>query len=85
MGDPQGKPHVPDAVLAAEDDIAYLRSLGLQDRGRLLVAACRAAAAIEAGRRRSGLPPSSPAPWPPSTVQFMKKWAAYVRNTAQRD
>ena len=73
------------AVLAAEGDLSYVRSLSTEQRGELLIAACRAAAAIEQGRLQSGLPPSSPAPWPPSTRQFQRKWAAHVRATVNSD
>jgi hypothetical protein len=59
-----------DAFL--EDDLTALRRLSLDERGRLIESACRTAAAILAGRRQCGLPDEQPAPWPASTVEFLK-------------
>ncbi len=73
------------AIVAAESDVSYVLSLSAEQRGDLLISACRAAAAIEQGRRQSGLRPSSPAPWPLSTQQFQSTWAAHARTTANRD
>ncbi len=86
MSEEGDKPRFPGpAVLAAEGDLSYLRSLDAGQHGELLIAACRAASAIEQGRRQSGLSPSSPAPWPLSTQQFHREWADHVRATAERD
>jgi hypothetical protein len=62
-------------------DLATLRSLSFDERGRLIELACRAAAEILIGRRRSGLPDEEPAPWPASTFELLKK---YARDHAQR-
>ena len=59
--------------------IERLRTLSFQERGQLLMAACRAAAAIEASRLRMGLPPTKPAPWPESTREFLAEAARRVR------
>jgi hypothetical protein len=61
---------------AAEREIARLGGLSLHERGLLLASACEAAAQIERSRLAAGLPPSRPAPWPPSTWEFLKKHAA---------
>jgi hypothetical protein len=45
----------------------------------LLISACRAAMAIEQGRRQSGLAPSSPAPWPRSTRELLSRWTHDAR------
>lgn len=58
-----------------DDDLAALRRLSLDERGRLIESACRAAAEILAGRRRCGLPDEQPAPWPASTVEFLQRHA----------
>ena len=58
-----------------EEQVALFRSLSLDERGELIVAACRAAAQIEEGRLASGLPPSQPAPWPESTWQLLRRYA----------
>jgi hypothetical protein len=59
-------------------DIERLRKLSLKERGELLMAACRAAAEIEASRHRMGLPPTQPAPWPDSTWKFFAEAARRV-------
>jgi len=58
-----------------EEQVELFRSLSLDERGELIVAACRAAAQIEEGRLASGLPPSQPAPWPESTWQLLRRYA----------
>ncbi len=64
---------------SAEQDAAQLRSLGLRDRGILIESACEAAAVISRSRLAAGLPAAEPAPWPPSTWEFLKRYAARVR------
>jgi hypothetical protein len=70
----------PKAALV-DDDLAALRRLSLDERGRLIESACRTAAEILAGRRQCGLPDEQPAPWPESTVEFLKRHA----RAAQRE
>ena len=60
-------------------DIEHLRKLSLDERGELLMAACRAAAEIEASRLRMGMPPTRRAPWPESTRKFLAEAARRVR------
>jgi len=55
-----------------------LRSLSMEQRGEMLDAACELAAELETARRKAGLPPSQPAPWPDSTWEFLRKHAANV-------
>jgi hypothetical protein len=70
----------PHALAALERrEIERLRGLSLEQRGELLMTACRAAAEIEASRRRMGLPPTQPAPWPESTWKFLAEAARRVR------
>jgi hypothetical protein len=64
---------------AADEEMARLRSLDPSQRSALIESACRAAMAIERSRLAAGLPPSEPAPWPPSTWEYLRKWAASVR------
>ena len=64
----------------AEQDAARLRSLGLDERGILIESACEAAAAIARSRLAAGLPAAEPAPWPPSTWEFLRRHAARVRS-----
>jgi hypothetical protein len=52
-----------------------LRGRSLQERGDLIIAACRAAAEIERGKIASGRPPSQPAPWPESTWEWLRRFA----------
>jgi len=53
-----------------------LRSLSDRERGEEILAACRLAAAIYAGRLKSGSPPLVSDPWPASTWEFLRKHAA---------
>ena len=62
------------AELDAEE-VMRLRSLTLDERGAMIISACRAAALIEQGRIASGLGPSQPLPWPASTLAFLKRHA----------
>ena len=66
---------------AAEDDreVARLRALSPNERGFLIESACEAAAAIHLSRLGAGLPAVEPAPWPPSTWDFLREHAARVR------
>jgi hypothetical protein len=70
----------PKAALL-DDDLAALRRLSLEERGRLIESACRTAAEILAGRRQCGLPDEQPAPWPTSTFEFLKRSAGAHRET----
>ena len=63
------------AVRAAEEDVASLRELTLKERGEMLLSACRTAALIRQSRVRAGLPDVVPAPWPESTLEFLRKHA----------
>jgi hypothetical protein len=68
---------LPTTAISAQEngDIEQLRQLSLEDRGKLIGVACRAAAKIEASRTRIGLPPTEPAPWPDSTWNYLAEWA----------
>ena len=71
--------HQITAADGLDERIDALRSLTLEQRGRLIMQACRAAARIEQGRRLSDLAPSQPAPWPQSTLEFLRSHARRVR------
>jgi hypothetical protein len=62
-------------------ELERLRSLSMKQRGEMLIAACRAAAALYESRMAAGLPPEEPAPWPASTWEFLKKNAAKFRSS----
>lgn len=47
----------------------------MEERARLLDAACLQAEILEESRIKRGLPPSQPAPWPESTREFMSRHA----------
>jgi hypothetical protein len=64
---------------AVEQDVARLRQLGLRERGILIESACAATAAIDQSRLAAGLPAVEPAPWPPSTCEFLREHLARVR------
>ena len=54
------------------------RMLSLDERGRLVRAACRSAALLYESRIASGLPPRIREEWPPSTWEFLKRHACRV-------
>jgi hypothetical protein len=58
-----------------DEELAALRQMSLEERGRLIESCCRSAAEILAGRRQCGLPDEQPAPWPASTFEFLKRCA----------
>ncbi len=64
---------------ATDADIARLRVLSVRERSVLIELACEAAAALQRSRLAAGLPAAEPAPWPPSTWEFLRKHAARVR------
>ena len=66
----------PDHLM---EEIEFLRSLSLDERGRMIASACRAAAKIARSRLENGLPPIVSAPWPVSTWEFLKKNAPNAR------
>ena len=64
-------------VAKLEEQVESFRTLSLEQKGELLLAACRTAAEIERGRSSSGLPPSQPAPWPESTWELLRRHAPH--------
>ena len=64
---------------ANEVEFRRLQELSLEERGRMLHAACQTAAQLAEARRAAGLPDPVPAPWPASTFEFLKRHAAHVR------
>ena len=64
---------------SSERDFARLRTLSPRERGVLIELACQAAAILDRDRLAAGLPAAEPAPWPPSTWEFLRKHAARVR------
>ena len=64
---------------ADEADIAQLRALSVRERSVLIELACETAALMNRSRLAAGLPAVEPAPWPPSTWEFLRKHAARVR------
>jgi len=71
-----GKQIVPsESPRQRDQQIQWLRSLSLEERGELIASACRAAAVIERSRIQSGLPPTQRAPWPESTWELLRKHA----------
>jgi hypothetical protein len=65
---------------ASEADIARLRGLSVRERSVLIELACESAALINRSRLAAGLPAVGPAPWPPSTWEFLRKHAARVQS-----
>ncbi|MBP87453.1 MAG: hypothetical protein CMJ64_12135 [Planctomycetaceae bacterium] len=71
-----------EAIIQAKDNLADLRALTMEERGKLIKMACQAAARLERSKILSGLPPSQPAPWPKSTWQFLKEHARNAQRSA---
>jgi len=67
-------PVEPAAVEAAA--IEALRAATIEERGRMVARAARAAVRIDRSRRAAGLPEGVPEPWPPSTWDFLRRHAA---------
>lgn len=71
---------VVEAVAAVADQEAeQLAAIDSRQRGLLIESACEAAALLSASRLAAGLAPVEPAPWPPSTWEFLRKHAARAR------
>ena len=68
------------ALELSRSDETQIRKLSLEERGRLVETACRAAAEIYYSRLRNGLPDVQPAPWPASTLEFLRKHAPNGRS-----
>jgi hypothetical protein len=56
-----------------DEEYEKLRKLSLKERGEMIHTLCREAAAAEADRIESGLPPTPREPWPESTWEFLRK------------
>ena len=67
-------PRIPPREMV-ETPIEELRSLSLDERGDLIIAACESAAIIAESRKAMGFPPVEPAPWPESTIEFFRRHA----------
>jgi hypothetical protein len=64
-----------------ERDMEHLRGLSDRERGEMILAVCRAAAKIQVGRLKSGLPLATRDPWPESIWEALRKQAAYAGKT----
>jgi hypothetical protein len=76
-----------DAVVAAHEaahreELIRLRSLSMEERGRMLEAVCNDAAEILRSRRAMGIPDPQPAAWPASTWELLRRDALNVRRRA---
>jgi hypothetical protein len=60
-------------AITAKNELTDVQFLDHQQRGRLILSACQAAAMIERGKIRSGLPASKSDEWPESTWRFLKE------------
>lgn len=58
------------------DAIEALRAATIEERGRMVARAVRAAVRIDRSRRAAGLPEGVPEPWPRSTREFLRRHAA---------
>jgi hypothetical protein len=62
-------------------DLPRLRALSIEERARMLHAACAAAAAILESRSQMGMAPPAPQPWPASTLDFLRRSADASRES----
>ncbi|MDA1050519.1 MAG: hypothetical protein O3C40_08560 [Planctomycetota bacterium] len=76
LGTDDDKLHVSAFEEQRSSEYAALRAMSMEQRGRMIAAACKTAAAIQRGRIASGLPAPTPAPWPASTIAFLRRHAA---------
>lgn len=79
----QSKPVFNVAAISAAEagDPTRIALMSMSERGELLIAACRAAAALEDSRLKMGFAPAMPAPWPDSTWKFLADKARHVRSS----
>ncbi len=66
-----------------KDEVAQLQAASLEERGRLLAMACRAAARLDRSRAEAGLPRPAEEPWPESTWDFLRAEASRHGETPQ--
>jgi hypothetical protein len=59
--------------------IKWLRGLSMKERGDMIVRLCREAAEAERARIAAGLGPTPKEPWPESTWEHFRGWAAQAR------
>jgi hypothetical protein len=64
---------------AHAEEFRRLRTLSPDERAAILVNACELVSEIMASRRAAGMPPPRPAPWPPSTWEFLRQHAPNAR------
>jgi hypothetical protein len=62
-------------ALAEVEHSKQFRQLSLDERGKLVRAACRGVTRLYEGRIASGLPPRIREEWPRSTWEFLKRHA----------
>jgi hypothetical protein len=65
------------------DYLAWLRGLSMEERGRMILDKCREAAAEERARIASGLPPTTPEPWPESTWELLRRLVRQSRENSR--
>lgn len=78
---PEGtRRHLPRELPEREKQhLERLRSLTFAERAELILSACRTASLLEQSRVAGGLPPARRAPWPPSTLDLLRKYARDVQ------
>jgi hypothetical protein len=66
-------------------DANDLASFTLEERARMIEAACASAMDILRAREKMGLPPVEPEPWPVSTLEFLRRHAPSGKRSASID
>ena len=64
--------------------LAWLRGLSMKERGDLIIAKGQEAAREAQARKAAGLPPEPEEPYPPSTCEWLRRWAADARKRSEQ-
>ena len=70
--------HVAGQERSDAAQFARLQRLSPEERGAMPDAACRSAAETMAARRAAGFLDPEPAPWPASTLEFLRRHMQHV-------
>lgn len=74
MNSPHSSLPIEPSMVEAEA-VEAIRAATLEERGRMVARAVRAAVRIDRSRRAAGLPEGVPEPWPASTREFLRRHA----------
>lgn len=67
------------AMHQTEEDLRELRDMPLERRLWMIEAVCAAAMECERAKPHNGIAPTEPQPWPQSTRELLRRYAANAR------